>query len=100
MRNCPQTAGRIAWILLVLLVAVNFAAVQTESAMELHAHHHGGPNDHCCAGCHGGHFPVLNNASSLALSGLTVANWRAIIDVAQPASSDNRTFNPSRAPPA
>jgi len=86
-----------------LLVLVNFAAVQAESAIELHPHSHsssGGPNDHCCAACHGGHFPVIHTASSVQVAALAMAAWQTMIEVEVPASGDGRTFNSSRAPPA
>jgi len=86
--------------LLVLLVLVSFAAVQTASALEIHPDHHGGPNDHCCAGCHAGHFPVLHSVSTIQLATLPVAAWRTAIEVDPYTSDDGRTFNSSRAPPA
>ena len=89
---------------MVLLVLVNFAAVQAESAIELHPHSHsgssGGRNDHCCAACHGGHFPVLHTASNVQVAALAMASWQTIIEVEVPASGDGRTFNSCRAPPA
>jgi len=94
------TRPRIRTALLVLLVLVSFAAVQTASALEIHPDHHGGPNDHCCAGCHAGHFPVLPSVSTLQLAGLAVTAWRASVEVAHYTSDDGRTFNSSRAPPA
>ena len=93
------TMAKLIWIALVLLVAINFAAVQTESAMDLHAHHHGGANDHCCAGCHAGHFPVLDTASSIQLGVAGVSRCDSIIEVGPSASNDGQIFNPSRAPP-
>lgn len=86
--------------LLVLLVLWSFAAVQTASALEIHPDHHGGPGDHCCAGCHAGHFPVLHSVSTVQLAGLTVTAWRSNVEVAPYTSDDGRTFNSSRAPPA
>ena len=86
--------------LLVLLVLANFAALQTASAIETHAHHHGGPNDHCCPGCHGGHFPILQTAGSIQVSALTASGWRQALDAAPHISGDSRAFNSSRAPPA
>jgi hypothetical protein len=100
MRTRRQSVAKLGWALLVLLVLVNFAAVQTAGAMEVHPHHHGGPNDHCCAGCHGGHFPVLHTVSTIQLAALPVATWRVTIEVAPHTSDDGRTFNSSRAPPA
>jgi len=100
---CRQSVAKLGWTLLVLLVLLNFAAVQAESAMEIHPHGHSGSsgaNDHCCAGCHGGHFPVLHTASNVHLAVLSIAAWRAVIETAPPASGDGRTFNSSRAPPA
>src|SRR5450432_1923140 len=87
-------------VLLVLLVLVNFTALQTSSVVETHAHHHGGPNHHCCPGCHGGHFPVLQTASSIQVAALSVSGWRKTFHVEPSVSGDSRTFNSSRAPPA
>jgi hypothetical protein len=86
--------------LLILLVLANFTALQTASAVELHAHHHGGPNDHCCPGCHGGHFPFLQTADSVQIAAPSVSEWRRTRNAAQSASSTSHTFNSSRAPPA
>jgi hypothetical protein len=86
--------------LLILLVLVNFAALQTASAMETHVHHHGGPNDHCCPGCHGGHFPVLQTASGTQVAALSVSGWRKTLEVVPSAFGNRNTFNSSRAPPA
>src|SRR6476661_7416371 len=86
--------------LLVLLVLVSFAAVQTASAIEIHPDHHGGPNDHCCAACHAGHFPALHSVSSVQLAGLALTAWHTSVEVAPYTSDDGRTFNSSRAPPA
>ena len=67
-RPSARTWLRLQRAVLILLVLVSFAAVQTASAIEVHAHQHGGPNDHCCAGCHAGHFPVLHTVSTVQLS--------------------------------
>lgn len=89
---------KLGWVLLVLLVLVNFTAVQSASAMELHPDGHGA-SDHCCPVCHGGHFPVLPAVSNVQLGALAIDAWRDVIEVAPPASGDGRTFNSSRAPP-
>ena len=99
MSKVRLLAARFAWVAVVLLVAFNFAAVQTESAMDLHPHHHGGSDDHCCAGCHAGHFPVLDTAVSLQLGLSAESPWDAITEMRTPASNDDQTFNSSRAPP-
>ena len=91
---------RLGQALLVLLVLANFTALQTASAVETHAHHHGGPNDHCCPGCHGGHFPVLQTAGSIQVAALTASGWRTALDAAPSAASTSRALNFSRAPPA
>lgn len=103
--RCMGARHQLAWrrlcrILFVLLVLVNFAALQTASAVKIHAHHHGGPNDHCCPGCHGGHFPVLQTARGVQLASLSVAGWRKSPNEALFTSDANCTFNSSRAPPA
>jgi hypothetical protein len=91
---------QIARALLVLLVLVSFAAVQSASAMEIHPDHHGGPDDRCCAGGHAGHFPALHTVSTLQLATLALAVWNTPAEVSPYTSDDGRTFNSSRAPPA
>jgi len=95
-----RSRDRLLRVLLVLLVLVSFAAVQSASAMEIHADHHGGPDDRCCAGGHAGHFPALHTVSTIELAALSVAAWHTPIEVAPYTSDDGRTFNSSRAPPA
>ena len=90
---------QIARVLLVLLVLVSFTAVQSASAMEIHADHHGGPDDHCCAGGHAGHFPALHTVDTIQLAALTMAPWQTPAEVNPYTSADGRTFNSSRAPP-
>ena len=95
-----QTAlAKILRTLLVLLVLVSFAGVQSVCAMEIHPDHHGGPDDSCCAGGHAGHFPALHTVSTIQLGALVVAAWHAPAEVAPYTSDDGRTFNSSRAPP-
>lgn len=90
---------QFARVLLVLLVLVSFAAVQTVSAMEIHPDHHGGPDDHCCAGGHAGHFPALHAVSTIQLAALAMAAWHTPAEADPYTSDDGRTFNSSRAPP-
>ena len=90
---------QIARILLVLLVLVSFAAVQSASAMEIQPDHHGA-DDRCCAGGHAGHFPALHTVSTLQLATLALAVWQTPAEVSPYTSDDGRTFNSSRAPPA
>ena len=87
-------------VLFVLLVLASFSVLQAESAVELHAHHHGGPNDHCCPGCHGGHFPILQTSGSVAVAALGVSEWYALPRADASISSSYRTLHSSRAPPA
>jgi hypothetical protein len=87
-------------ILLVLLVAASFAVLQAESVVELHAHHHGGPNDHCCPGCHGGHYPILQTSGSIEMAALGFSEWHALPSSDASVSGTYRTLNSSRAPPA
>jgi peptidoglycan/LPS O-acetylase OafA/YrhL len=99
-----QSAREASWLrilraLLVLLVLVSFAAVQSASAMEIHPDHHGGPDDRCCAGGHAGHFPALHTVSTIQIAALSVAAWHAPSEVAPYTLDDGRTFNSSRAPP-
>jgi hypothetical protein len=89
---------KLGRILVVLLVLVSFVAVQAASATEIFPDHHG-PDDRCCAGGHAGHFPVLVSVSAAHIQTLSVAGWRANIEVAADTSDDGRTFNSSRAPP-
>lgn len=90
-------AGRF---LLVLLILTSFAAVQAASAIEILPEHHHGANDRCCAGGHAGHFPILVSVSTVHIEALSVAGWRAGIELDSYYSDDGRTFNSSRAPPA
>jgi hypothetical protein len=90
---------QIARILLVLLVLVSFAAVQSASAMEIQPDHHGA-DDRCCAGGHAGHFPALHTVSTMHLAALALAVWHTPPEVSPYISDDGRTFNSSRAPPA
>lgn len=98
MRVFRQPASLLR-LVLALLALASFAAVQTASAIEVHPDHHGGPNDHCCAGCHAGHFPVLHTVGTLDLTTLPVAVWRMLAEAPPDTSDDGRTFNSSRAPP-
>jgi hypothetical protein len=90
---------QIARVLLVLLVLVSFAAVQSASAMEIQPDHHGA-DDRCCAGGHAGHFPALHTVSTMQLAALALAMWHTPAEVSPYTSDDGRTFNSSRAPPA
>ena len=90
---------RMFRLLLILLLLTNFAVLQTASAIETHAHHHGGPNDHCCPGCHGGHYPFLEPAGSIQVAALALREWHKAAHEAPKASGGNRTYNSSRAPP-
>jgi hypothetical protein len=100
-----QTAPRHpGWIqlcraLFVLLVLLNFAALQIDSAIEFHAHQHGGPNDHCCPGCHGGHFPLLQAVGVLQLTGLSVSAWYTTLHEVVSHSVDAFALSSPRAPP-
>jgi len=89
---------KLGRVLLVLLVLVSFAAVQAATATEIFPDHHG-PDDRCCAGGHAGHFPVLISVSAVHIQTLSVAGWRAKIELDSYTSDDGRTFNSSRAPP-
>jgi hypothetical protein len=89
---------QIARVLLVLLVLVSFAGVQTASAMEIHPDHHGA-DDRCCAGGHAGHFPALHTVSTIQLAALAMTVWHTPVDVSPYTSGDGHTFNSSRAPP-
>ncbi len=89
---------QITRVLLVLLVLVSFAAVQSASAMEIQPDHHGA-DDRCCAGGHAGHFPALHTVTSIQLAALALAVWQTPAEVSPYTSGDGRTFNSSRAPP-
>jgi hypothetical protein len=83
-----------------LLVLASFVAVQTEAAVADHPHHHGGPNDHCCPGCHGGHFSVLHSLGRIQLAPLALADWHTPFELTPPASDESKVFSSPRAPPA
>jgi hypothetical protein len=89
---------QLARILLVLLVLVSFAAVQSASAMEIQPDHHGA-DDRCCAGGHAGHFPALHTVTSIQLAALALSVWHTPAEVSSYISGAGRTFNSSRAPP-
>jgi len=91
--------GKVGQILLVLLILSSFAAVQAASVIEIFPDHHGA-NDRCCAGGHAGHFPILVSVSTVQIETLSVAGWRAGVELDSYTSGDGRTFNSSRAPPA
>lgn len=86
-------------LLFVLLVLVNFAALQIGSAIEVHAHQHGGPNDHCCPGCHGGHFPLLQAAGTVQVAGLSASTWWTTLHEVASQSVGVFTLSSPRAPP-
>jgi len=94
-----QSWDKVGRILLVLLVLSSFAAVQAASAIEIFPDHHGA-DDRCCAGGHAGHFPVLVSVTAVQIQTLSIAGWRAGIELESYISGDGRTFNSSRAPPA
>ncbi len=100
-RFVPQIRSweKVGRILLVLLILTSFAVVQAASAIEIFPDHHG-PDDRCCAGGHAGHFPVLVSVSAVQIEALSVAGWRAGVELDSYTSDDGRTFNSSRAPPA
>jgi len=85
--------------ILVLAVLASFLFVQTAAALSDHPDHEG-PNDHCCAACHGGHYPVLQTQTFVHIAQLTLAQWHEAVDDARPASHEWTTVNSSRAPPA
>jgi hypothetical protein len=90
---------QIARVLLVLLVLVSFATVQSASAMEIQPDHHG-TDDRCCAGGHAGHFPALHTVTGIQFAALAMTVWHTLVEVSPYTSGDGRTFNSSRAPPA
>jgi len=85
--------------LLVLAVLASFAAIQIAAAVSNHPDH-GGPNDHCCAACHGGHYPVLQTDTFVHVQHLILAGWHPLMDDERPISREWNTVNSSRAPPA
>src|SRR5947209_20061241 len=90
---------RILRCVLVLLMAVGFACVQTASALENHPDHHTGASDHCCAACHAGHFPVLHTINTVQLAPLQLTVWRAFVHITPDISNHGLTLNSSLAPP-
>jgi hypothetical protein len=82
--------------LLVLVLLIGVAGLQIAGSFESHDH----GRAHCCAVCHAGHMPLLQPAGAVALSALSLFEWRLWRDDA-PAVRDRLTaLNPSRAPPA
>jgi hypothetical protein len=90
---------RLLRALFVLLVLANFGAVQIHSATEFHAHQHGGPNDHCCPGCHGGHFPMLQAVGTVDVAGVSVSAWWTVLHEAASLSRESFPLSSPRAPP-
>src|ERR1700692_1916571 len=95
-----QTCLRLLRVFLAILVLASFVAVQTEAAVADHPHHHGGPNDHCCPGCHGGHYLVLHTLHRIQLAPLALAEWQTSFELTRPASDESKAFSSPRAPPA
>jgi hypothetical protein len=87
-------------ILLVLLVAASFAVLQAEGVMEVHAHHHSGPDDHCCPVCHSAHFPILQATGTVAIGALGVSEWHPPPSADPTTSGCYLSLRSSRAPPA
>src|SRR5579863_2631222 len=95
-----QRCLKLLRIFLALLVLASFTAIQTEAAVADHPHHHGGPNDHCCPGCHSGHYSVLHTLFRIQFAPLTAAEWHTSSELTPPASDESKASSPPRAPPA
>ena len=89
---------RLPQVMLCLLVLASFLGAQVTAAIDDHGH--GGPDHHCCAGCHPGHFPLLPVLSGVQVAALPVSGWRQLPNEADPVSAFRLSFHPSRAPPA
>ena len=85
-------------MVLCLLVLASFLGAQVSAAIDDHAHE--GPDHHCCAGCHSGHFPLLPALTGVQVAVLVVSGWRHLPNEVRPVSAYTRSFHPSRAPPA
>jgi hypothetical protein len=98
----PYTRGRTRRrklsALLVLAVLASFVLVQTAAAISVHPDHDG-PNDHCCAACHGGHYPVLKTTEIVHVTRFAVAAWHQLNDDERPVSREWIAVNSCRAPP-
>jgi hypothetical protein len=97
----PQVPlGRWLWRLHLLLAVVAFLLVQTAAATEFHSDDHGHADGHCCAACHGGHFPVIEPGALVPdLMPALVNACHAMQQAERPRSADTGVVNSSRAPP-
>ena len=86
--------------LLVLLVLVCFAGLQTASAVTANLHDHGAGHSHCCVSCHAGHAPLLGAGVALNPAPPTVTEWRCWREEAVVAGAPAPALSRSRAPPA
>ena len=95
--------GRKEWprmrAFFVLALLAGFFVVQTAAAVAIHPDHDG-PNDHCCAACHGGHYPVVQTDTFVHVARFAVAAWHQLNDDERPLSREWIAVNSSRAPPA
>jgi hypothetical protein len=82
----------------VFAVIVCFVAVQTAAALSDHSDHEG-PNDHCCAACHGGHYPVLQTQAVVFTARLIMSGWHSWHEEELPLAREWSAVNSSRAPP-
>lgn len=96
----PKRSVSLRWTLFVCLVLACFLTGQVEAAIDSHQHQHGGPNSHCCAGCHGVHVPVVSPEGGYRLQIPLVAAGSLDPDESAQAVSCARLFIPSRAPPS
>ncbi len=84
---------------LVLLLLVCFAGLQTASAVTVHSHDHG-TAWHSCVICHAGHMPALQSAVAPNATPAAITEWRLRHENTPAATDPLPSLNFSRAPPA
>lgn len=101
-RREPQH-GRNHWHRLraffVLAILACFVIVQSAAALSNHTDHDGA-TDHCCAACHGSHYPVVPTGTLVYFARLATAEWHQPNYEERVLSGEWTSVNSSRAPPA
>src|SRR5947209_20103864 len=91
--------SRSLWrVVLVTLVLVCFAGLQTASLVVDHPHEHGGPHSHCCPICHASHVPGMQAVAGVQLAAPAGVNRHSLREDIRIATVLLRSFNSSRAP--
>jgi hypothetical protein len=91
----------VRWLrpVLILLLLVCFAGLQTAAAISVHSHEHGSTGD-CCAICHVGHLPALEAGIASDAAPAAIVEWRSWREEPVLPGGQSPVLNFSRAPPA